>query len=493
MTTSTSALIPTVSVRRELVWTPVLLLLAAAVAFAGPIAAIAALAATVAVFATVGYLRRPIHAVLGLWVFLAVQGGVAAGVGAAVGEGARSLVLRADEPLLVLFLVLSIGRIGQARAARTALGLAAGFVGAGLLSALLHGVPPFIALLGAWLGAKLWIALVIALALPWTAKDREQVARLFGISGIVILVTGVLDFLAPAMFRSVLHLPYIIEYRHGLPSVQSVFSSPGAYSGFMSLLFAFFFGRFAATGARKDLGYSLAFGIGSLLSLRLKAMLDVPLVLAVAYALSARGRRAALAVVASVLGFLAMLSPVSAIARSQIATYGSAQNETARRLLYRVSGQIARSNFPFGVGFGRFGSWPSTLVYSPVFYQYGLSGVWGLSPEYRSFINDTTWPTILGESGVIGVLLYGGAVIALLLHLRARLRDKSAPKSARAGAVGAITVVTTLIAESAGSPIVFNSLPVMLAAVVIGSALIDHESTDAAPANAVPGRAESSA
>ena len=75
----------------------------------------------------------------------------------------------------------------------------------------------------------------------------------------------------------------------------------------------------------------------------------------------------------------------------------------ARIALYNTSVLIARDRFPFGVGLGRYGSGTSRDPYSPVYHEYGLDKIDGLSPQHSAFISDTFWPRILGETGVIGL------------------------------------------------------------------------------------------
>ena len=89
------------------------------------------------------------------------------------------------------------------------------------------------------------------------------------------------------------------------------------------------------------------------------------------------------------------------------AYFGDVYNtQYARNALTITSAVIAKENFPFGEGFGRFGGHISAKFYSLVYEKYSISNVFGLSEEFNSFIADTFWPMILGESGLLGLLLY---------------------------------------------------------------------------------------
>lgn len=78
----------------------------------------------------------------------------------------------------------------------------------------------------------------------------------------------------------------------------------------------------------------------------------------------------------------------------------------ARAELLKSSFKIAKDYFPLGTGFGTFGSWASGVSYSPVYYQYGLNKVWGISPYNYLAIADSFWPTVLGQFGYLGLTLY---------------------------------------------------------------------------------------
>ena len=70
--------------------------------------------------------------------------------------------------------------------------------------------------------------------------------------------------------------------------------------------------------------------------------------------------------------------------------------------------RIAKDRFPFGTGFGTFGSRAAQAWYSPVYYWYEMYHTPGLDPLWPSFACDTFWPMILGETGWLGLAGYLG-------------------------------------------------------------------------------------
>lgn len=80
----------------------------------------------------------------------------------------------------------------------------------------------------------------------------------------------------------------------------------------------------------------------------------------------------------------------------------------ARTELTRASFEIASDYFPFGPGFGTFGSSVTGqgAYYSQLYYDYGISEVWGLAEGNTFFLSDTFWPTVIGQFGYLGLVVY---------------------------------------------------------------------------------------
>ncbi len=79
----------------------------------------------------------------------------------------------------------------------------------------------------------------------------------------------------------------------------------------------------------------------------------------------------------------------------------------ARVVLYVQAVEIAEDFFPLGTGQGTFGSIPVNIIYSDVYYDYDLADIWGLSLNHEvNFRMDTHWASLLGEAGVLGLIIY---------------------------------------------------------------------------------------
>lgn len=108
-----------------------------------------------------------------------------------------------------------------------------------------------------------------------------------------------------------------------------------------------------------------------------------------------------------------------AISWDQIVYYYTSDG-FARNELTRAAFEVAGDYAPFGTGFASFGSnvTGEPEFYSPLYYEYGLSNVYGLTPNDASFVSDTFWPTVLGQFGYAGLVVYGILLASLFQYQR---------------------------------------------------------------------------
>ncbi len=80
--------------------------------------------------------------------------------------------------------------------------------------------------------------------------------------------------------------------------------------------------------------------------------------------------------------------------------------EMARPLTYETGMKIMFKDYiPFGSGLGSFGTAAAAKEYSPLYYDYKLDMVWGLTPENPIFLADAFYPT-LAEFGIVGLFFF---------------------------------------------------------------------------------------
>ena len=106
----------------------------------------------------------------------------------------------------------------------------------------------------------------------------------------------------------------------------------------------------------------------------------------------------------------------------------TAYEEIARPALYYRSAEMAIDFFPLGTGQGTFGSVPVNLIDSQVYEDYELNSIWGLSiDDQLNFRMDTHWASVLGEMGVLGLILY----LWLFFYPARRMRREVTSESSR--------------------------------------------------------------
>jgi len=202
--------------------------------------------------------------------------------------------------------------------------------------------------------------------------------------------------------------------RSGLPSLSSITGHPSTYSWFMVFMTLFLFAGYVVFRRWWLLVGGILFGLGTVLSARRRAIagLAVALVAGFLASLGVSNRLGSLRTWATV-GIAGVIMAAffvpSFIGLIKLTVdEAEAGSNTARIALYETSVKIAADELPLGVGLGRFGSGISRDPYSPVYHQYGLDTVRGMSPDFSWFVADAFWARVLGETGLIG---FGGLAV----------------------------------------------------------------------------------
>ncbi len=85
------------------------------------------------------------------------------------------------------------------------------------------------------------------------------------------------------------------------------------------------------------------------------------------------------------------------------------QDDTERKArpeTYKTSFIIMTDYIPFGSGFGTFACAAAAKEYSPLYYTYNLSTIWGLYPNNPMFLADAFYPIYIAQFGIFGVILF---------------------------------------------------------------------------------------
>jgi len=200
-------------------------------------------------------------------------------------------------------------------------------------------------------------------------------------------------------------------YRYGHVRVKSILGNPALFGWFMTIMALLFMAFYCIYKKVKYILLSLIFYIGNLLTFTKKSIIGFLLSVVLLFTVLLYKKKINWRNYVIILLFFFI---ISSFHPSIIDMYGSLKrdyitpetNQVARKALYFYSVKIAKDNFPWGKGFGRYGGWISRIYYSPVYEEYNMHRIEGISKEDPIYITDTFWPHVLGEIGVIGFILY---------------------------------------------------------------------------------------
>lgn len=439
-----------------------------------PLAADVLAPAAVVVLVVVGFLRWPVRffavfAVLELFIdtFATFAG---------------SSVKTADEIVIPLMALITLVRQRRQVVARLDLlrdGSVALVLISGVASSIVQAVPLSIWVPAFGLLVKIIAAFYVVYFLRIESSDVRWITRLVLAIGVAVLLLGAVQLIAPEIVSGIAGA--FSRTRGGVPVVSSLFYHPVLFGWFCAFTGLFLFAQYAVLRQRWALPLALLFTAGTILSGRRRAILGLAGGMIAGFAIELiqasrpmtvirRWMPTGVSVVLLTLAFLPVISGLYSLAvRDYVDPLTGAQqgepsggappseveqeNTTpARFALYSGSVRLAIEDFPLGEGLGRYGSWMSRVSYSPTYYELGFDEIPGLSPTHRGYINDTFWPQILGETGVIGLaayLLFLGWIGLRLCRLLAA--DLSPPQ--RAIVLGSILVFGQTLVESLAAPV----------------------------------------
>ncbi len=261
----------------------------------------------------------------------------------------------------------------------------------------------------------------------WRSEDGELWLRTLIWIAMVFALFAIPDVIAPVAFRSFIGFSPLVEYRGSLPSVVSLAGHPGGYAWLLTSALLVSMAALLTGHRGRWLLVAVVLMAGMLLSSRRKPFIGI--VAALLFALPLRsGRLRRKQALVAVLVLFAIVLPTGLVLwpvlREGFQGYfgESAVTVQARTALYAGSLLLSRQYFPFGVGLGKYGSYGSIVDYSDVYYRFGFDAIYGMSPAYPNFIQDTFWPQVLGETGLLGLVCFAGILASILWACGSRVR-----------------------------------------------------------------------
>jgi hypothetical protein len=346
-------------------------------------------------------------------------------------------------------------------------------------SSLANGVATGTWLVSLLLMIKSFAFLHVVLWHDWSTDDvRRALTAVFAMA-LAVLGIGLAEAVVGPVLKDWVGLPHNADVRGQLPGISSVIVFVTVFSWFTAFVALFLFAYYLVYRRLWLLIAGLAFGAGAFLSGRRRAIIGFAIGLvggALAQLRLGVARRAMvrlwLPIAAIALALFVVFAPgLYDLGRATLEDYGGPLPDlldpnlptdpwdlayyipgNPRVLLYTTSAVIARDHFPLGAGLGRYGSPLSRDPenFSPLYHQYGLDHIWGLTPHYPAYITDTYWPHILGEAGVFALVAYLVYIAALGLGVWRATRTLSNAFS-HAFALGALMAFVHALVEAMAS------------------------------------------
>ncbi|QEO14181.1 hypothetical protein FLP10_06920 [Agromyces intestinalis] len=330
------------------------------------------------------------------------------------------------------------------------------FAVAGVASSLLREIPGEVWSEGLLLAVK---GLLFAFALAqveWRDRDLRVLVRAGVVAIVLLALTAVGNLVMPVQWATTFTGRPPVDYYGGIPSLSGPFQHPAAF-GRLAAVFAVavFAYRYAVRSSAWNAVLLVLSAGMALLTFRVKSLVGL---IAAIGALALRFARPNLIWVVLAFGpllALVLVPPLLEFVGADVDLY--LVEDSARGTITMGSLDVAAGYFPFGAGFGRYGSFTASEVYSPEYVIRGFDHIYGLGRGADGrFLNDTQWPAIIGETGWVGTIGFAiGVAVAGWSLLRPVAGESSLVRWVRLCGVGWLVL---LITESIAAP-VFGSAP----------------------------------
>lgn len=243
----------------------------------------------------------------------------------------------------------------------------------------------------------------------------------------IVLIGGILDFIFFPGFRILMKNSILTDKHIGIIyPLQSFFTHPNICSWFMGFWAIYYFCKMMYYKKQKiNLALFILYMMGALFTLRRKSILGIVVVILIYfYKSKSKNLKMYKFLTAAIIIALLIITKDNIILffneYKNVAAYKTGGGYNTRYLLMYIGSKIAIDKFPFGGGLGMFGGYASSIAYSSLYYDYGMAGLYGFSPETGFYSGDNYFGHIIGELGVIGFIIY----LYITYRMYKKLREK---------------------------------------------------------------------
>lgn len=229
-------------------------------------------------------------------------------------------------------------------------------------------------------------------------KSISLCSKVLYIFVVILMICALLNYIGDFGMR-------LSDVRYGLPVFGFLYSGGGILSNYCYSIIIILSASLLLKQTKPSLKKGQIMIFIALLvwltTLRSRAFLCVILYILLYYQLIIRKKQIRINFVTIVFGGLLAYVVVA----DQIEFYTSSDGMARYNFIY-YGIQTFKDFFPLGAGFGTYGTDVACKYYSPLYVKYGFENIWGLSPDDPSLAHDTYWPAIMGQFGLIGIILF---------------------------------------------------------------------------------------
>lgn len=285
----------------------------------------------------------------------------------------------------------------------------------------------------------------------------------------IIGIFAIFNLVIPNLYVKI--FPFIsLTYRFGLPAVCSLFTHPGTYGWFMLLIALYYYSGYVISNDNIDFKMFVIYALLSILSSRVKVIISIVGILIYVLFKKKKFNIKHIIISFSII-FIVLIFCYDLLLYTYFQYFTNELGESSRRILTLNSLEIVRDYFPIGVGFGKFASWYARINYSEHYYAYNMTHVYGMNPDNAFFATDTYWPSILGETGFLGTVIF----IVIFYFIYKGVNDKyKLQESEKRIVLFSMFVLIQSIIESTSEAIYNNAPQFIFVSCILGVTLSDN-------------------
>lgn len=331
-------------------------------------------------------------------------------------------------------------------------------------------------IMSAFLACKFFICIICFSILDFKFDIKKYILKIIFLVEKIAIIIGFINFVTPNIYFKFFSFNerYI---RFGFESITSCFNHPSTFGWFMLLCSFLHFLLYRYENKSKEKIYAIISVIFALLSFRTKIILGVFISYFVyEFIIEKKDIKKYLKsfFLGLVLFGILFFSFRNVLNYTYSVYFKSEQGITARSALTTTGKRIMWDYFPFGVGFGKYGTWYASKDYSEYYYKYELNNIYGLRKDDSRYSTDTFWPAIMGETGFIGIITYIIILIYVLSLLLKYNREQVSNPYDKIFYVCSILALCHLLVESTGEAS-FNFSPKnIIVGIFVGISLKDY-------------------